>query len=178
MVALMTKVAERFRSYPRVGWVCQGIEDRGEVSDWCDKCGTAIRYVHVLGHNEVSEIVYVGCVCASKMEADEAAAPEREKWFRKVRTWNWRLSARGNRYRNISAGVYALNIVLAETPDGSRVRVTNRANNDSVAHTFATEDRALGWLAVTLEQLSSRKASPEEQRAAEAGEIYGDEQVA
>ena len=104
----------------------------------------------------------MGCVCAAKMEDDEAAAPGREKWFRKVRTWNWRLSSRGNRYRNISAGAYALNVVFSATPDGPGVRVTNRANNDSVAYTFGSEDRAFSWLAVTLEQLSSRKVSDEQ----------------
>ena len=38
-MALMAKVVERFRPYPTSGWVCQGIEDRGEVNDYCEKCG-------------------------------------------------------------------------------------------------------------------------------------------
>jgi hypothetical protein len=146
-VTAMVVQLDLFVGADKAGWVCQSIEDLGDVCASCQVCGTSIRYVHVLAHND--EMARVGCVCAARMEADEKAAARREQRFKAVLGWKWRTSAKGNRYRNLKVGAFSLNVVLY---DGG-VRLINRETGESTTRTFATEAATLGWLALALEKL-------------------------
>lgn len=140
---------------PLTGWTCQVIEDQGGLTAACEMCGTAIRYVHSLAHIDWSEIVRVGCVCAEKMETDHKAAKRREKQFKAVLTWKWKVSARGNRYRNLTIVGQPLNVILCEAPDSVTVRLNNRISENTFIQTFETKSAALGWLAIALEKLDT-----------------------
>ena len=73
---------------PHKGWRYEEIIDlgegvfRGEEIEYavCEMCGKEnIRYVHVLSHPEMDEVLKVGCECAAKMLQDYTNPVEREK---------------------------------------------------------------------------------------------------
>ncbi len=56
---------------PHKGWTHDGVEDIEQPTHVCEMCDQeSIRYVHTLWHPEVSQPVYVGCVCAEKLCED------------------------------------------------------------------------------------------------------------
>jgi len=64
---------------PKVGWVCVGIDDLGEVSETCEMCGTALRYVHTMKHNDYPRTLACGCICSGHMQEDIEDAHQRER---------------------------------------------------------------------------------------------------
>ncbi len=71
------------RCRPADGWTCREVYDAkladpsGEVH--CEICGTRLRWVHVVEHEEYYRSVEVGCCCAVRLCFDyDAAAAERE----------------------------------------------------------------------------------------------------
>lgn len=92
---------------PHKGWIYETIIDLkedGEDYETCMMCGREeIRYVHILSHDEVSDVYRVGCICAEKMTDDyvnpkerqrraENRANRKEKWKYK----EWKQSQKGN----------------------------------------------------------------------------------
>lgn len=90
---------------PKRDWYFVHGYDRGQDNlEFCDMCESAsVRYVHVMRHDDYSEALEVGCICAGHMEQDYAGAKRREadvrnrsarraKWL----TRSWSLSRKGN----------------------------------------------------------------------------------
>lgn len=76
---------------PHKGWIYVDVIDLGEgllpgeqiEYAVCEMCGQdKIRYVHILRHPEVDELLHVGCECAAKMLSDYVNPLEREKNLR------------------------------------------------------------------------------------------------
>jgi DNA helicase-2/ATP-dependent DNA helicase PcrA len=68
---------------PHEGWECTGISDLGAPVGLCKMCGRqVIRYVHHMRHPQYPYMIGAGCVCAGRMEGDEARAAKREADFK------------------------------------------------------------------------------------------------
>jgi len=106
------------KGLPHKGWKCHDWWDEGADSSFCcEMCGTEIRYVHLMVHqNPIHPKVKVGCICAGNLEHDYVNPKKREKKLlnkslRRIRwlTRSWRISAKGNAYLNIARrniGIY------------------------------------------------------------------------
>lgn len=90
---------------PRRGWYCTDVIDNEEATFQCELSSyPAVRYIHVVMHDEVIEPLNVGCVCAGHLEEDYAAAKSRDNAARarsrRRRNWinskKWRVSQKGN----------------------------------------------------------------------------------
>ena len=103
---------------PQEGWVCVDVYDLGEVAATCEMCQTqAIRFVHVVEHEDYPGPLEVGCVCSEHMTNDYLGPKRKEAQLRnraagRVRwlSHSWRRSASGNEYRNIdgkNVGIFA-----------------------------------------------------------------------
>lgn len=124
---------------PHRGWVCVGIEDLEEPSQYCEMCESVeIRYVHFMEHSEYPETLGVGCICAEHMESDYVNPRLREKRLkskaRRRRSWSereWRVSAKGNAYLNTEG--FNLTVLPASDRKGRfwALRVTYRATGAS-----------------------------------------------
>ena len=91
---------------PHKGWRCVGINDLGNPDQTCEMCeSSAIRYVHVMEHDDYPRLLEVGCICAGHLEEDPVRARDREhavknragkraRWL----TRKWRESSKGNEY--------------------------------------------------------------------------------
>lgn len=102
------------KDVPHKGWLCVDCYDLHvdgeEDCATCEMCGQErIRYVHVMRHDNFSEELKVGCVCAEKMTGDYVNPKSREKVLRnrssRRNNWlrrNWRVSAKGNDFLNIN----------------------------------------------------------------------------
>jgi hypothetical protein len=65
---------------PKKGWSCVGVEDLGEPSQLCEMCeSVTIRYVHYMEHDQTTESLAVGCVCAEYMEEDYVLSISRRR---------------------------------------------------------------------------------------------------
>jgi len=79
----------------------------GEMSGLatCELCGcTAVRFVHVMGHDDHFELFKVRCECAGVMEGDLMAAKDRERLVRnragrkrRFALLEWGTSGNGNK---------------------------------------------------------------------------------
>ena len=90
------------------GWREAGVKDLGEVCGNCEMCGTAIRYRHLLEHDEYPARIGVGCCCAEHMTQDYVGPRKREQalksayrnWAARRERWprhrRWRISGGGN----------------------------------------------------------------------------------
>lgn len=115
---------------PHRGWICVGVEDLGRPDATCEMCELQqIRYVHYMEHADYPGGLAVGCDCASNMEIDKAAAPERERRMKskaaRRKRWltrDWRLSAKNNEYLNVDG----YNIVVYGSWNGFHFRVAER----------------------------------------------------
>lgn len=105
---------------PHKGWVCIDVRDEGARDVLCEMCQSQhIRYVHEMEHPDYSEVLEVGCICASHMEQDPTAAKKREadmknsqsrreRWL----TRKWKISRKGNpylRYLGATVTVFEIN---------------------------------------------------------------------
>ena len=93
---------------PKTGWTCVNVTDLGAPIGVCEMCGhQIIRYVHHMVHPQYRTL-YVGCVCAGKMEGDIEKAKRRESDFKnkEARRQNfmnrkWKESRNNNSYLKI-----------------------------------------------------------------------------
>ena len=91
---------------PHKGWRCVDVEDRAAADHVCQMCESQpVRFVHHMEHDDYSEILEVGCVCAGHMEQDlegarrrdramASRAGKRARWLQR----QWRVSAKGNEW--------------------------------------------------------------------------------
>jgi hypothetical protein len=102
---------------PKKDWVFTGLDDMGEPAFVCNMCrAKLIRYVHYLRHRRYPAVLGVGCICASKLEADSTWAELREREHRtlaarraKFAMRQWPLSGKGNpttRQRGVRVTVF------------------------------------------------------------------------
>jgi len=66
------------RGLPHKGWTWQNVEDLDEMMGRCDMCNRQIRYVHYITHDDVDEVMGVGCVCATHLTEDYVNPERRE----------------------------------------------------------------------------------------------------
>lgn len=93
---------------PKTGWTCVNVTDLGAPTGVCEMCGhQIIRYVHHMIHPQYRTL-YVGCICAGKMEGDVERAKRRESDFKnkEARRQNfmnrkWKESRNNNSYLKI-----------------------------------------------------------------------------
>jgi hypothetical protein len=77
--------------FPKFGWTCCGEEDLGELSGECERCGTQLRYVFTVTHDDWFDME-VGTDCCDDMTGTQVASEwrklhERKKRFLKSRKW-------------------------------------------------------------------------------------------
>ena len=119
---------------PHKGWTYSDIVDLGAPDQVCEMCETkSIRYVHYMEHPDYPDRLGVGCICASHMEQDYAAAKNREKQLKNVaqrrKKWprrKWKESAKGNSYINTDG----FNIVLYKRIAMWQCGFTNRETQE------------------------------------------------
>lgn len=93
---------------PKTGWSCVEVIDMGESSAICEMCGhQIIRYVHHMTHPGYRDL-YVGCICAGKMEGNIEAAKMREQEFKNkqsrkenFKNKKWKTSKNSNSYLKV-----------------------------------------------------------------------------
>ena len=66
---------------PKTGWVCVAEDDLGDLSGECDHCGTNLRYVFLVMH-ENWEPMEVGTYCCDELTGDRVAS-DRRKYLEK-----------------------------------------------------------------------------------------------
>jgi hypothetical protein len=110
---------------PKKGWVSSEVIDySAEYGGYasCEMCGKEhIRYVHIMEHPEHDNLG-VGCVCAEKMSGDYEGPKLREKALKakvnRKREWvsrDWRMSSKGNPYRNVNGVNVGIHKISATT---------------------------------------------------------------
>jgi hypothetical protein len=84
------------------------MDDLEDLSGTCEACGTSIRYVHEMQHDDWDGTIEVGRICAGNLEEDCEGARERERRLvsltRRRRQWltrRWRTSTKGNEFLNM-----------------------------------------------------------------------------
>jgi hypothetical protein len=120
---------------PHRGWECIGFADLGYPAATCEMCeAQEIRYVHTMSHPDYQEPLDCGCICASNMESDRAAAPERERQARNQQArrqgWlkrQWKISEKGNEYLNVDG----CNVVVFPVGDKWRARIAQQLGDHS-----------------------------------------------
>lgn len=137
---------------PKYGWECVDVYDSLADEDedaglrvLCAMCEiTPIRYVHVMTNPAWPDEIEAGCICAGRMEQDEARAILREALAR--RRWrfpqhkNWRTSKRGNRFIRIDRH----RLIVRPCNDGYRVRIVTPDDQPiDGRNVFATEKEAM-----------------------------------
>jgi len=113
------------RRRPEADWTCREVLDAQAIDPLenarCEFCGTRIRWVHVLEHDDYDRAVEAGCCCAARLCFDyDAEAAERELKNRMGRLARFVDARRWKRSRN-----YPVNICRqVRTPDGGVLWVT------------------------------------------------------
>lgn len=69
---------------PKFGWVCEGFEDLGGLDGQCDCCGTELRYVFFVTHENWPPME-VGTHCCDALTCEAAASTHMESHLRYVR---------------------------------------------------------------------------------------------
>lgn len=64
---------------PRKGWIVKDTEDMGDLIETCDWCGTDIRYVHWIYHEEIEQTTKCGIICAEALTEDYVTHRAKEK---------------------------------------------------------------------------------------------------
>ncbi len=91
------------KEMPQFGWVYEGMEDLGDLIGTCDFCGTNIRYVHYIYHEQWGHTTLtVGAHCADKLTESSVASEkeaERKKSARNLTTFinpqKWKIIKNG-----------------------------------------------------------------------------------
>lgn len=114
----------RTQHLPKSDWSCREILDAlsidPDAKSKCDFCGTQIRWVHILEHDDCDHSVTAGCCCAAKFCFNyDARSAEREYKNRSTRRMRFVELQRWKRSRNNPA-----NICRKVTTDVGLVTVT------------------------------------------------------
>ena len=125
------------RAFPRIGWRCQGMEDVGDPGRSCEMCGAGgVRYIHLLVHDAVPQVMAVGTECALDMEGDFDRPKRRLRAFeleeRIRREWikrTWKVSKRGNYFVN-TRGFNIATFHKGNEGYGIAIRLQNTFNED------------------------------------------------
>jgi hypothetical protein len=138
---------------PNTGWTCTDIQDLGAPSATCQMCEIkTIRYVHYMTHPDYPDTLECGCICAGRMEGDEAAAKTREadlkslsqkraKWL----TRDWRISKAGNEFINTDGfnvvvypwrGAWATRVMNNNTQEVWKPEITYETANQAKIAAF------------------------------------------
>lgn len=121
---------------PKSGWVCDGVEDAGDLRHTCEMCESAsVRYIHYMMHESYPDSLLVGCVCAGNMEGSYESANTRENTYKKtarrranwLRLSGWRRSQSGNIYINKDG----LNVVVFRQRHYWSFRITHKESDRS-----------------------------------------------
>jgi hypothetical protein len=124
---------------PESDWNCSGVLDAKAIDadgqSACEFCGTIIRWIHVLEHDDHPKSMQAGCCCAVRLCCDyDAEAAERDvknRMGRRLRFMNLR---RWKQSRVNRENVWR----FVRTPDGSRTRVTVFLKDGWYSICFAT----------------------------------------
>lgn len=110
---------------PSADWSCREVLDARVVhpsgKSQCDFCGTRIRWIHVLEHDDYDRAVEAGCCCAARLCFEyDAEGEEREVKNRTGRMARFVDLKRWRRSRTNPENVWR----FVRTPDGDKVRAT------------------------------------------------------
>lgn len=113
------------RSRPNSDWNCRELLDAKAVNtdgeSRCEFCGTRIRWIHILEHDDWHRPIETGCCCAARLCFEyDAKSAERNAKNRLGRYSRFIESRRWNRSNTNPANVWR----WVKLPDGRRVRVT------------------------------------------------------
>ena len=134
---------------PRNGLPTFGYEATGQIYDIhdydddtfeCAVCGRNLRYVHILEHPDLNDVIGVGCVCASRLchgyDANDAEA-KYKNFLGRLQTYlrdeAWSISAKGNSTRKYKG----FRVVICKAKSGSFYFGAYRGSR----RYFSTEDR-------------------------------------
>lgn len=109
---------------PHRGWVCVEYYDTGpDQLETCEMCESVeARYIHVMANDRWPETLACGCICASHMSGDFAAAEQREKSMRSdagrrarfPKRAGWKISSKGTPYIKVDG----IHLMIAKKGDG------------------------------------------------------------
>jgi len=100
-------------------WTCIRVIDAKSLSAACEFCGTRIRWVHVLGHEDYHSTLEAGCCCAVRLcagyDAPDAERAMKNKFNRQMKfsdvtkwrrsqsnpanVWRWMKIPKGRKFR-------------------------------------------------------------------------------
>ena len=105
------------------GWVEENVHDLGRPIGSCDWCGTAIRYEHLLRHDEKGLKAIAGVKCASYLTGDPeyCIGSEKKARARTRRYQTWMRSSRWKRNRN--GNWYRTGVLIFKLPNDGRWRL-------------------------------------------------------
>ena len=143
---------------PKTGWFCTNVADLGAPTGICEMCGyQIIRYVHCMEHRRYRTL-FVGCVCAGKMEGNIAGAKKREADFKNRQTRRakflkrpWKQSKKGNEYLKIDEHV----IVLYHNTNAGNIWKYS-INNEFCKTAYATREKAVAAVFDALELIRTK----------------------
>lgn len=69
----------KIKDLPRKGWRLVDVIDTEDIANECEWCGTNIRYVHYLVHDEDNLVSTCGCICAEHLTQDYVNPRKMEK---------------------------------------------------------------------------------------------------
>lgn len=110
---------------PESDWTCREVLDAKAVDpagqSQCEFCGTAIRWIHVLEHDDYHRAVETGCCCAIRLCFDyDAETAERELKNRTARLTRFVDPRRWKRSINNPENIWR----FVRCANGSKIRVT------------------------------------------------------
>ena len=113
------------RCRPGTDWTCREVLDANAIDPTgrssCEFCGTRIRWIHVLEHDNYHRTVEAGCCCAARLCFEyNAEGAEREAKNRAGRTMRFVDPRRWARSKSNPENIWR----FARLPDGRKVRVT------------------------------------------------------
>ena len=143
---------------PKTGWFCTNVADLGAPTGICEMCGyQIIRYVHCMEHRRYRPL-FVGCVCAGKMEGNIAGAKKREADFKNRQTRRakflkrpWKQSKKGNEYLKIDEHV----IVLYHNTNAGNIWKYS-IDNEFCKTAYATREKAVAAVFDALELIRTK----------------------
>ena len=143
---------------PKTGWFCTNVVDLGAPVGVCEMCGyQIIRYAHHMQHPRYRDL-FVGCVCAGKMEGNIAGAKKREADFknRQTRRANflkrpWKQSKKGNEYLKIDEHI----VVLYHNTNAGNIWKYS-IDNEFCKNIYATREKAVAAVFDALELIKTK----------------------
>jgi hypothetical protein len=174
---------------PGMNWNCVEVLDaqagdpQGTAN--CEFCGTLIRWIHVLKHDDYHRAVEAGCCCAARLCNEyDAAAAERElknrmdRRLRFVNSAKWKRSKRNpeNIWRKVRTPEDGVLLVTVFLQEGRYLIYVAAKDSDRYCHwqKYESQSQAMAGafeLVERLRSLASEGASPAlPNPAANAGE--------